>query len=168
MSLKRNVQRPRYRAHRFPRVTGLKTPRSASHWHGFNMDYHLEVESLITEVHNIYSKCKYKPSNDRQFTILASFILYSPEIGSKVIALATGSKCLPESQLPPLGNALHDSHAEILARRGAIRWFYEELYRCISSKEQMGSTWIERRTNERWHLKPNIHLVLYISGIPCG
>lgn len=126
----------------------------------------LEVDHLVTQVHTVYSKCKFKPSNDRQFTILASFVLHALNSKIEVISVATGSKCLPESQLPLLGNAIHDSHAEILSRRGAVRWFYEELSRC-NSRQPKESIWIDRGSDEKWRLKPGVRLVLYISGIPC-
>ncbi|KAF8488931.1 hypothetical protein F5888DRAFT_1750230 [Russula emetica] len=46
----------------------------------------------------------------------------------QLLAGGAGVKCLPTSCLPVRGDALHDSHAEVIARRGAIRsWLLEEV-----------------------------------------
>ena len=44
-----------------------------------------------------------------------------------VVAVATGSKCISASKLRPDGRALHDSHAEVLARRSFIHFLQAQL-----------------------------------------
>src|ERR1700710_957144 len=82
------------------------------------------------------------------FTILAAIALTSAEslTQPKIIALATGCKCLPKDKLPLQGEAVHDSHAEVLARRCAVRWLFEEIDRAILSG---GSHWVSRSTDGR-------------------
>ncbi|QRW19197.1 hypothetical protein RhiXN_00603 [Rhizoctonia solani] len=54
-----------------------------------------------------------------QFTVLAGIVLHDSDSGqTECISLGTGAKCLPFNKLPKSGEALHDSHAEVLARRG--------------------------------------------------
>ncbi|KAG9014290.1 hypothetical protein FRB90_005468 [Tulasnella sp. 427] len=116
-----------------------------------------------------------------QWCILAGIVLIQPgaisSTGSpsrnpdlmKCISLGTGTKCLPESKLPPNGDILHDSHAEVLARRGAIRWLYEEILRWTKNGER--SDWVERGEKdegELFRLKPGIQAHMYVSTLPCG
>ncbi|KZP13087.1 hypothetical protein FIBSPDRAFT_835570 [Athelia psychrophila] len=109
-----------------------------------------------------------------QYTILAAFVLACPRRRVlKIIARATGAKCLPAARIPPAGDALHDSHAEILARRAAVRWFYEEIGRDVAGER---STWLRRGegagTGEgdggRYELEEGVRLHLYVSTPPCG
>jgi tRNA-specific adenosine deaminase 1 len=101
-----------------------------------------------------------------QYTVLAGIVLHSLISGNYLcISLATGSKCLPASRLPINGDALHDSHAEILARRGALRWFPEEIGR--SASENYQSEWVCRAENRRWSIRDGISPALYVSTLPC-
>ncbi|OSX59308.1 hypothetical protein POSPLADRAFT_1150023 [Postia placenta MAD-698-R-SB12] len=102
---------------------------------------------------------------DGKYTIVASFVL-SRRKALKVISLATGSKCLPTEKFTEEGDALHDSHAEVLARRGAQRWFLEEIQR-ISSGEH-DSPWVRKTTDDMFELLDNVEITLYISTVPCG
>ncbi|KAG6896673.1 hypothetical protein C0992_006746 [Termitomyces sp. T32_za158] len=107
----------------------------------------------VASILNTYSGLSYQPPSG-QYTVAASFCLLSASTSPKVISIATGTKCLPTSRYPLKGEALLDNHAEILARRGAIRWFLLEVLR--SSSDCSGayeSPWIERRLNERFKLK---------------
>ncbi|KAJ7873356.1 adenosine deaminase/editase [Mycena olivaceomarginata] len=122
--------------------------------------------SLVEEILNLYSTFPLRPPA-RQWTILASFFLTSSTTGlHKIISLATGTKCLPANRLPADGESLHDSHAEVLARRGAVRWFLEEIRRCQDAPSQ--SEWIHRCDDGRYALKPAVRMSLYVSTVPCG
>ena len=121
-------------------------------------------DTIAALVLSKYAEQKFKPP-DGQFTILAGFVLRSAE-SLKVISLGTGSKCLPASRLPHNGDALHDSHAEVLARRGAIRWFLEEIARSCSTSAAT-STWIRRREDGKFALREGTTLIMYISTVPC-
>ncbi len=119
----------------------------------------VDFDAIIHDIHRIYGSLKFQPP-DGKFTILASFFL-TDERRIKVISIATGTKCLPTIRLPTQGEALHDSHAEALARRGAIRWCMEEILR------QTTSDWIVCRTNGKYALRDGVALNLYISTVPC-
>jgi tRNA-specific adenosine deaminase 1 len=121
-------------------------------------------DDLTSSVLTVYRSLNFKPPSG-QFTILASFVLTSPAtLTPKIISLSTGSKCLPAIRLPPRGDALHDSHAEVLARRGAVRWFLEELGRFIVIGK---SEWISLSTDGKYGLRDGVRICLYISTIPC-
>ncbi|KLO06351.1 hypothetical protein SCHPADRAFT_910400 [Schizopora paradoxa] len=138
-----------------------------------------QVDELVSRVHAQYDALRFKPSSELQFTVLAAFVLSktSYDVGDsgssesttawKVISIATGSKCLPTEKYPVKGDALHDSHAEVLSRRGAVRWTYEEIRRCLHTAS--GSAWIERReTDGKWAMKEGVKLHMYVSTVPCG
>jgi len=112
----------------------------------------------------IYSSTRFVPPKGR-YTVLAAVILVAEDHPPKVVSLATGAKCLPLAKFPKQGDALHDSHAEVLARRGAVRWLLEEIARAPAS-----SQWLVQAQDiqSRWTLRAGVKLVLYISTLPCG
>ncbi|XP_061960893.1 tRNA-specific adenosine deaminase TAD1 isoform X2 [Populus nigra] len=121
-----------------------------------------------------------------EVTVLASFLLSSPSQELEVVALGTGTKCIGRSLLSNRGDIVNDSHAEIIARRALIRFFYAEILHIIrgssedgcnnGSKEVKindGSNWIfelEQRgcSEEKFKLREGWQLHLYISQLPCG
>lgn len=114
-------------------------------------------------VHELYSRLAVKIPLG-QYTILAAFILtYFDAI--KVISFATGSKCLPTDRFSKMGDALHDSHAEVLARRGAVRWLMEEVRQ--ASVGQQDSAWLLKASDGKYSLKEGVHTHLYVSTVPC-
>ena len=130
-----------------------------------------DVDALVTRVHEQFKACNLRPSNDYQYTVLAAFVLEKPSTDDddddkfKIASLATGAKCLPTDRYPPRGDALHDSHAEVLARRAFVRWLHEELQRAAHAST--GSRWIERCEEGKWTLKEDVKLHMYISTVPC-
>lgn len=98
-----------------------------------------------------------------QFTVLAAVALEQGE-NVNCIALGTGSKCLPSNRLPKLGNALHDSHAEVMARRAAVRWIYQEILGAGAA-----SLWIEKREDGsgKWKMREGVRVWMYVSTLPC-
>ncbi|KAL5527549.1 hypothetical protein ACEPAG_6350 [Sanghuangporus baumii] len=131
-----------------------------------------DVDALVTRVHDQFRACNFRPSTDYQYTVLAAFVLqissgtYVDYNELKVVSLATGAKCLPTARFPPRGDALHDSHAEVLARRAFVRWLYEESQHTMHASN--GSQWIERCEEGKWRLKEDVKLHMYISTVPCG
>ncbi|KAG8964184.1 hypothetical protein FRC03_002128 [Tulasnella sp. 419] len=140
-------------------------------------------------------KTQPRPNGILQYTILSGIVLSklskqdikaensNPLIENqrtlKCVSLATGSKCLPVSKMSPKGNILHDCHAEVLARRGYVRWIYEEIARIDSAGYLFvtGSEWIEECTHEktdeseisrRFKLKDGVKIHMYVSTLPCG
>ncbi|KIJ19870.1 hypothetical protein PAXINDRAFT_7143 [Paxillus involutus ATCC 200175] len=123
--------------------------------------------AFVDEVLETYRALNHKPTNGT-YTILAALALTcpSPDVPLKIIALATGCKCLPKDRLPEQGDALHDSHAEVLARRCALRWFLEEIGRYVARDGQ--SQWLTRDHEGMFSLKEGVQMIMYISTPPCG
>ena len=66
------------------------------------------------------------------------------------------------------GNTVHDSHAEVLARRGAVRWFLEEIHRTKTPDSSgSGSLWIHEISQGKFALRPDVLVHLYVSTLPC-
>ncbi|KAF9269766.1 adenosine deaminase/editase [Marasmius fiardii PR-910] len=128
----------------------------------FTENYDYAVRTIL----GIYSQLKYSVP-PAQWTVLASFFLYDSDTSSiKPISISTGTKCLPSSLLPSRGEALHDSHAEVLARRAAIRWFQEEIGRM--SDGSYSSSWLFRAIDGKYSLLDGVRIGLYVSTVPCG
>lgn len=126
-----------------------------------------DAELVARAVLDQFTLCNVRPSDLNQYTVLAGFVLFDSPTGElKVPALATGAKCLPTSKYPVAGNTLHDSHAEVLARRSFVRWLYDEVRRAVHSS--MGSRWLEHNTGSRkYQLREDIRLYMYVSTVPC-
>jgi tRNA-specific adenosine deaminase 1 len=121
-------------------------------------------------------------------TVLASFALHHPRSGRvRLLSLGAGVKCLPAHRLPLRGDALHDSHAEVIARRGAIRWLLEEVQRVHTRAQGQGraraqneessksesieaeaDAWVYARADGLYALRDDVHLWMYASTVPCA
>lgn len=127
-----------------------------------------DPDEIARAAHAQYARLNFKPP-PQQFTVLAAFVLQDPANADalKVVSLGTGSKCLPGARLQHGGDALHDSHAEVLARRGAVRWLLEEVERTCTGVEE--SRWIEEIVHEsrKFRLRPTVRVWLYVSTLPC-
>lgn len=79
------------------------------------------------------------------------------------ISLGTGVKVLPATKLPPVGDTIHDSHAEVLARRGLVRWLIEEAGRVIKGVENED---LLELVDGKFRLKEEVETWLYVSALP--
>ncbi|XP_020079944.1 tRNA-specific adenosine deaminase 1-like [Ananas comosus] len=126
---------------------------------------------------------KGKPQG-RESTVLAAFLISSPSHDLDVVALGTGTKCIGGSLLSPRGDVVNDSHAEIIARRSLLRYFYSEIERLSSARSNEGvikndfgceespssifSLDSSSYEKKKYKMKKGWHLHLYITQLPCG
>lgn len=143
--------------------------------------------AVYNELENLYRQIPSngKPDKDNVFTVLAGFVAVIDRTDGtpadtpliEVLSLATGTKCVSEDMIDDrTGLVLHDSHAEVLARRGLIRYLAEvicqisltpafvEDARCPLQLNCTGDC--DESPRYRW--KDTWRLYLCISDSPCG
>ena len=127
-----------------------------------------------------------------EYTLLAGFVVTEdavPDAPPRVVALGTGTKCLPASSRCPRGEALSDSHAEVIARRAFVRFLYDELERAMEDDgDALRDAGVARdETNENaaspkpivewvagestmapFRLRDGVRVHLYATQSPCG
>jgi tRNA-specific adenosine deaminase 1 len=120
------------------------------------------MEDVVQMIHTAYRSSKFVVPCDR-WTVLACFTLVKADC-VKVISIATGSRCLPAEKIESTGCLLFDCHAEVLSRRGAVRWFLEEVQRMQGGYD---SDWLESSSHKKARLKLDVKVYLYVSTLPC-
>ncbi|KAK2903104.1 hypothetical protein Q8A67_007817 [Cirrhinus molitorella] len=99
--------------------------------------------------------------------ILATIVMRkgSDTLGT-VVSLGTGNRCVKGEELSLRGDTVNDCHAEIISRRGFIRFLYGEL---MKHWESPGDESIfEVADDGKLKIKSDITFHLYISTAPCG
>ncbi|KAG7281535.1 hypothetical protein CRUP_007569 [Coryphaenoides rupestris] len=89
-----------------------------------------------------------KPEAGREWTLLAGVVKLTQ-------GLHTGT-----------GDVLNDSHAEVIARRGCVRYLTEQLRRAVCG--QASGVFCGAEQQGRWRLKPGVSFVFFTSHTPCG
>lgn len=85
----------------------------------------------------------------------------------ETICVTTGTKCISGDRLTLSGATLNDCHAEIIARRCLIRYFYGQIEEFL--KNESNENIFQRIDGtEKLRLKSSINFHLYISTSPCG
>lgn len=107
----------------------------------------------------IYSKRK----------VLAGIVMIANDnlATAEVICLATGTKCISGSYMSLEGMSLNDLHAEIVARRCLISYFYDQIFLLLSPETQQDSIFTKDEKGVI-RLKPGIDFHLFINTAPCG
>ncbi|XP_067235692.1 tRNA-specific adenosine deaminase 1 [Chanodichthys erythropterus] len=112
-----------------------------------------------------------KPEAGREWTLLAAVILLTDSSDQKtvhkqVVSLGTGTKCIGQSAMSMKGDVLNDSHAEVIARRGCVRYLTEQLYRAVSG--QSSDVFCPGTEKGKWTVKPGVSFLFFTSQTPCG
>jgi hypothetical protein len=103
-----------------------------------------------------------KPSSN-EWTHLAGFVAVDEDNDIRVLSIGTGTKCLggEKDERGTQGCLLHDSHAEVIARRSLMRFLYEEIL------QENNSILIKQEKN-KFYLNKYIRVYLFVSYSPCG
>lgn len=107
----------------------------------------------------------------QQWTVLAAFVLKGKSSDEcRVLAAATGNKCVGRRELDADGLVVLDCHAEVLARRALLRYLYCEAASArVNGGETPPSSAFEWDADaSRLGLREQFQLHLYISEPPCG
>ncbi|KAJ2746818.1 hypothetical protein GGI20_001049 [Coemansia sp. BCRC 34301] len=118
-----------------------------------------------------------KGPDKEEWTVLAGFVIEDTRQKSskrfECVALGTGLKCLHSGQLRPFGDTVHDSHAEIIARRALVFYLTKQLQKSVA-------TMLGEKNSQLFGLQPgktkyrfggcgdHLRLHLYTSQCPCG
>lgn len=113
-----------------------------------------------------------KESTAKNWTIVAAIVIRNEiENEEKIICIGSGNKCLNPVELNSnilQYTLLHDSHAEILARRTFIRYLMCQLKEC--KKNSNSSSIFELSTQEMeesFILRKGISFQFFVSHLPC-
>lgn len=120
-----------------------------------------EISDLCLKTFNNLPKTG-KPNPENEWTIL-SCILKKDETTKKleVVSLGTGTKCIGADALSNKGDILNDSHAEIMARRGFLRYLMDEM--------TLKSTIFDYSESEKkFKLKNEFTFHFFTTHPPCG
>ncbi|XP_013394719.1 double-stranded RNA-specific editase 1 isoform X2 [Lingula anatina] len=99
--------------------------------------------------------------------VLAGIVQTRKDEPGKVITLSTGTKCINGEHINDHGYGLNDCHAEIIARRCLLRYFYSQLKLHVNNENSEESIFAPK-DGGGYRLKDDVNFHLYISTSPCG
>jgi len=90
-----------------------------------------------------------------------------PWMADQVVSLGTGNRCIVGTRMSLEGLTVNDCHAEVISRRGFLRFLYHKLLSYDANDpesiyESAGDD------NDMLRLKPEVSFHMYISTAPCG
>ncbi|KAF7654550.1 hypothetical protein LDENG_00068390 [Lucifuga dentata] len=112
-----------------------------------------------------------KPEAGREWTLLAAVLKvtwypHSDTVEKEVVSLGTGTKCIGQTAMSPKGDVLNDSHAEVIARRGCIRYLIRELHKAVDGRGSL--VFCQADQQGKWKLQPGVSFLFFTSHTPCG
>ncbi|XP_066062638.1 double-stranded RNA-specific adenosine deaminase [Chamaea fasciata] len=86
-----------------------------------------------------------------------------------VVSIGTGNRCVKGEELSLKGETVNDCHAEIISRRGFVRFLYSELMKYDPSNPSSAEESIfEQAGGKKLRIKSSVTFHLYVSTAPCG
>ena len=100
--------------------------------------------------------------------VIAAFVMEDTSVSSfKVVAVGSGTRCITGDHMNLHGAVVNDSHAEVVARRSLVRFFYQQV--TFYYQRNAESIFVRSsRDSQRLKVKDNLQFHLYISTAPCG
>ena len=126
-------------------------------------------------VDNIAEKCLLKlkslPKKGKpkagEWTVMAAMFLINNDDDVRLVSVATGTKCLDgvTRRRSAPGTLVHDSHAEVLTRRGFIVWLLNQIKFSSTSDN---SEFIVKKSDGKYDLRDNWSVGMFSTHLPCG
>jgi len=172
------------------KITTASTPALDTSPHSHSRSLANQIASCALDHYHTQLTKKAKPKPGEEWTVFAAIVAFH-RVDNRmwVISSATGTKCTAQRHNDLI---LHDSHAEVLARRGFIRILLSEIMKNNSGNTDDGKNIISCSHNlliestncgdegfnnakiestpkgKQYQLDPNIGIHFYISDSPCG
>ncbi|KAJ1673889.1 hypothetical protein EV182_004368, partial [Spiromyces aspiralis] len=119
-----------------------------------------------------------RSSTKVEWTVLAGIV---QETRKRIID-RTGVKCLGAGEVDSNGDLVHDSHAEVVARRGLLRYLYTEIEKCLYNEKNAAESIFKRSDQQdgedvdegsvpfvlKSRDEMDVRFHLYVSQAPCG
>lgn len=130
----------------------------------------LLTDFIARLVHSKFAALTMDHQNYSRRKVLAGIVMTrGPDpMLSEVVAVTTGTKCINGEHISETGGAINDCHAEIVARRCLVDFFYSQLELHMNRHTAAESIFIPDYENGGFHLKEGIAFHLYINTAPCG
>lgn len=104
--------------------------------------------------------------------VIAAFLMEDVLSGEmKVVSMGSGTRCITGDHMSLEGLVVNDSHAEVIARRSLMRFFYKQLFAYHQvSADDVDTIFVQDQNSNPGVLrvKENLKFHLYISTAPCG
>ncbi|EDW13489.1 tRNA-specific adenosine deaminase 1 isoform X1 [Drosophila mojavensis] len=133
------------------------------------------IEPSLKEIAELcYNKFRDLPKTGKpvtnQWTVLAGIVQYDRGAqAGKVVALATGTRCIGASKLCNRGYILNDCHAEVLARRAFLRYLQNELLNAMTQTGDVNhSVFIWKPSTGCFALNEQLEYHFLSTQTPCG
>ncbi|KAF4519373.1 hypothetical protein B566_EDAN008681 [Ephemera danica] len=130
-----------------------------------NSDLANSVAKLCLEKYSKLTK-SFKPNRTGEWTLLAG-ISVDTGANHSLISLGTGSKCIGQSEMSPLGDLLNDGHAEVMARRGLLKYLYDQIRKAHKDGSSEVFASIDEETG-KCVLRESATFHMFLSHTPCG
>ena len=130
---------------------------------------HDHIDGIAHSLHTRLELALGSPQPGRK--VIACFIMEDASTKQlEVISFGSGTRTVSGDVIDRNGEVVNDSHAEIIARRGLKRFFYQELRVYYEDGESVDTIFepIEGGDGSKVRVKDSIKFHLYISTAPCG
>ena len=107
----------------------------------------------------------------KEWTVLSAFVLQDHKAKTfEVIALGTGTKCLGQNEISDFGDLVHDSHAEVIAKRAFVLYLMDQAKKTFEGQKSILEQQQDQQTKSQDLLKlsEDYDIYFYSSFPPCG
>ena len=99
--------------------------------------------------------------------VIAAFVMENVATEDlNIVSLGSGTRCITGEQMSLDGMVVNDSHAEVVARRSLMRFFYKQLSYFFQGAQD--TIFVKDEHSSLAQVKDGIKFHLYISTAPCG